>query len=158
MRMSNFVVRAAIVPELTARTKEGVVREMVESLWRAGYFQNQGEREEVVREVLRREQLGSTGIGRGIAIPHAKSPNVDRLVGTVAISHGGIGFDSIDREDVHVFVLLVSPQDRPGDHLRALENIVRTMRDEHFVRALRETDSQESVWSLLDEPTGSWDR
>jgi PTS system fructose-specific IIA component/PTS system nitrogen regulatory IIA component len=156
--MSNFVVRGAIVPELTARTKEGVIREMVESLWRAGYFQNQGEREEVVREVLRRENLGSTGIGRGIAIPHAKSANVDRLVGTVALSHPGVPFDSIDREDVYVFVLLVSPPDRPGDHLRALENIVRTMRDENFVRALRSADTQDGVWTLLDDPSGGWER
>jgi PTS system fructose-specific IIA component/PTS system nitrogen regulatory IIA component len=83
---------------------------------------------------------------------------VDRLTGTVAISPGGVAFDSIDGEPVYVFVLLVSPQDRPGDHLRALENVVRTMRDDNFVRALREAPTRDAIWKLLDESSGHWER
>src|SRR5204862_8292940 len=94
-------------------------------------------------------QLGSTGIGRGIAIPHTKHPSVDRRTGTVALSQGGVAFDSIDGEPVYVFVLLLSPQDRPGDHLRALENVVRTMRDDGFVSALRKCSTREEIWRLL---------
>ena len=78
--------------------------------------------------------------------------------GTVALSHGGVAFDSIDGEPVYVFVLLVSPQDRPGDHLRALENVVRTMRDDAFVKALRQADSKDAVWALLGDSAGQWDR
>ena len=157
MRMSDFVVREAIVPCLTATTKEGVIREVVESLRGTGYFQG-GESDDIVRAILKREQLGSTGIGRSIAIPHTKHPGVDRLIGTVALSPTGINFDSIDGEPVHVFVLLVSPQDRPGDHLRALENVVRSMRDDAFVKSLRDAGSRDEVWRLLDEPPGGWDR
>jgi len=152
--MSDFVVREAIVPSLTATTKEGVIREIVESLRATGYFQG-GEADDIVRAILKREQLGSTGIGRSIAIPHTKHAGVDRLIGTVALSQAGVNFDSIDGEPVHVFVLLVSPQDRPGDHLRALENVVRNMRDDHFVKALREAGSRDEVWRLLDEPSGT---
>ncbi|HEY8503390.1 MAG TPA: PTS sugar transporter subunit IIA [Gemmataceae bacterium] len=155
MRMSNFVVREAIVPELTATTKEGAIREMVESLHAAGYFRDD-ELEDIVRAVLRREQLGSTGIGRNIAIPHSKHPGVDRLIGTVAISREGVPFDSIDGEPVYIFVLLVSPQDRPGDHLRALENVVRTMRDDPLVQKLREARSREAIWELLDGAQPAW--
>jgi PTS system fructose-specific IIA component/PTS system nitrogen regulatory IIA component len=150
MRMSDFVVRETIIPELAATTKEGVIREMVESLRTAGYFKG-AEPEDIVKAILKRELLGSTGIGRGVAIPHTKHASVDRLIGTVAISRQGIAFDSLDGEPVHVFVLLISPQDRPGDHLRALENVSRSLRDDGFVRSLRQATTQEAIWALLDE-------
>jgi len=150
MRMSDFVVREAIVPELAANSKEGVIREMVSSLRSAGYFKG-GEPEDLVKAILKRELLGSTGIGRGVAIPHTKHNSVDRLIGTVALSKSGVAFDSLDGEPVFVFFLLISPQDRPGDHLRALENVSRCLRDDGFVRALRQATSREAIWELLQE-------
>src|SRR5437867_3366474 len=122
-RMSEFVVRDAIVPDLAETTKEGVIREMVRSLQATGLFPG-CEPDEIVRAIMRREQLGSTGIGRHIAIPHTKHDGVEKLVGTVALSKKGVPFESIDGQQVHVLVLLISPKDRPGDHLRALENVV----------------------------------
>src|SRR5258708_27349546 len=83
MRMSDFVVREAIIPELAANTKEGVIREMVASLRSGGFFKA-GEPEDIVKAILKRELLGSTGIGRGVAIPHTTHTSVDRLIGTVA--------------------------------------------------------------------------
>lgn len=150
MRMSDFVVRDAIVPRLQQTTKEGIIREIVDSLRSAGYFPGE-EADAVVKAILKREQLGSTGIGRCIAIPHGKSTAVDRLIGTVALSPEGANFDSIDGEPVHLFILLVSPQDRPGDHLRALESVVRTMKDDSYVRALRQATTRDEVWKLLDQ-------
>src|SRR5437762_13647080 len=150
MRMSDFVVRDAIVPELTATTKEGVIREMVESLRTAGYFKA-SEPDDIVRAILKRELLGSTGIGRGVAIPHTKHNSVERLIGTVALSKPGVAFESLDGEPVHDFVLLISPQDRPGDHLRALENVSRSSRDDGFVRSLRQAPTREAIWGLLDD-------
>jgi PTS system fructose-specific IIA component/PTS system nitrogen regulatory IIA component len=157
MPMSDFVVKEAIVPALTATNKEAVIREIVESLRSTGHVAADVA-DDIVRAILKREQLGSTGIGRGIAIPHTKHASVDRLTGTVALSKGGVAFDSIDGEPVYVFVLLVSPQDRPGDHLRALENVVRTMRDDNFVKALRQAETKEAVWTLLNDSAGHWDR
>ncbi len=153
MRMSDFVVWEAIVPRLEQTTKEGIVREIVESLRSAGCFKTD-DSEAIVKAILKREQLGSTGIGGGKAIPHGKSMAVDKLIGTVAISPAGVNFDSIDNEPAHVFVLLISPQDRPGDHLRALESVVRTMKDDNYVKALREAGSREAIKKLLDEPPG----
>ena len=150
MRMTDFVVREAIVPELTATTKEGVIREMVNSLGSAGQLKVP-ETEDIVRAVLKRELLGSTGIGRGVAIPHTKHNSVERLLGTVALSRPGVSFESLDGEPVHVFVLLISPQDRPGDHLRALENVSRSLRDDGFVRSLRQATTREAIWDLLGE-------
>src|SRR5437899_2578074 len=149
MRMSDFVVREAINPELSANTKEGVIREMVEALKSAGYFKA-GEPEDIVKAILKRELLGSTGIGRGVAIPHTKHNSVDRLIGTVALSKSGVVFDSLDGEPVFVFVLLISPQDRPGDHLRALENVSRGLRDDSFVQGLRTAETRDALWALLE--------
>jgi mannitol/fructose-specific phosphotransferase system IIA component (Ntr-type) len=149
MRMSDFVVRDAIIPNLSATTKEGVIRAMVESLRSAGLFRG-ADLEEIIRAILKRELLGSTGIGRGVAIPHAKHPSVDRLVGTLAVAPAGVAFESLDGEPVYIFVLLISPNDRPGDHLRALENVSRCLRDDEFVRSLRSAHNREEVGSLLD--------
>ena len=149
MRMSDFVVRDSIVVPLTATGKEGVIREMVEGLRAAGQFKN-ADVEDIIRAILKRELLGSTGIGRGVAIPHTKHPGVDKLVGTIAVSPGGVAFDSLDGEPVFVFVLLISPQDRPGDHLRALENVSRCLRDDAFVRSLRAATTREEIAAVLD--------
>lgn len=149
MRMSEFVVRDAILPSLSATTKEAVIRAMVESLREAGQFRG-ADTEDIVRAILKRELLGSTGIGRGVAIPHTKHASVDRLVGTLAVSPGGVAFESLDGEPVYIFVLLISPQDRPGDHLRALENVSRCLRDDAFVKALRAATTREEISQLLD--------
>jgi len=150
MRMTDFVVRDAIVADVTAGNKEGVIRELVESLRNAGYFKG-ADPEDIIRAILKREQIASTGIGRGVAIPHAKHNSAERLVGTVALSKGGVPFDSVDGEPVYIFVLLISPQDRPGDHLRALENISRSLRDDGFVRKLRQATSRDAVWTVLEQ-------
>jgi PTS system fructose-specific IIA component/PTS system nitrogen regulatory IIA component len=100
---------------------------------------------------MKREDLGSTGIGRGVAVPHTKHPSVSRLVGTVAVSPKGIEFESLDGEPVQLFFLLVSPPDRPGDHLRALENISRQLRDESFCRQLKSATGPADIQRLLAE-------
>ena len=100
---------------------------------------------------MKREELGSTGIGRGVAVPHTKHPSVERLVGTVAISSQGVDFASLDGEVVQLFFLLVSPPHRPGDHLRALENISRQLRDDTFCRFLKQAKSAEDIQQLLEE-------
>jgi mannitol/fructose-specific phosphotransferase system IIA component (Ntr-type) len=69
----------------------------------------------------------------------------------VALSRAGVAFDSLDGDPVHIFVLLVSPQDRPGDHLRALENVSRSLRDDAFVRQLRNSTTREQIWSVLEQ-------
>jgi nitrogen PTS system EIIA component len=148
MRMSHFVVRDAVNPALAATTRDEAVAEMVAGLQAAGQFVGT-DTADIVKAVLRREQLGSTGIGRGIAIPHSRHAAVSQLVGTVAVSKTGVPFDSIDGEPVHVFVMLISPQDRPGDHLRALENVVQTMRDDAFVAAVKAATTKEQLWELI---------
>lgn len=150
MKFSDFVAVEAIRPNVAATTKEGVIREMSQSLVDAGKI-TAGELESIVKAIMKREDLGSTGIGRGVAVPHTKHPSVSRLVGTVAISQTGIDFESLDGEPVQLLFLLVSPPDRPGDHLRALENISRQLRDDAFCKTLKEAGGPQDVWRLLEE-------
>src|SRR5690349_2914702 len=133
--MKQFLVRDALVPALAATTKDGAIRELVAALQQAGYFRPQ-EVEPVVAEVLRRESLGSTGIGRGVAIPHSRYEGLPKLIGTLGLSKAGIPFDSIDGQDVKMIFLLVSRPDQPGPHLHALETIVRVTEGDEFIQKL----------------------
>ncbi len=150
MKFADFITPEAIQSDLKADDKEGVIREMVQALVEAGRIRA-ADYESIVKAILSREELGSTGIGRGVAVPHTKHPSVDRLVGSVAISREGVDFDALDGEKVNLFFLLISPQDRPGDHLRALENIARQLRDETFCRFLKQAKSAEEIRQLLEE-------
>jgi len=150
MKFSDFVATEAIRSRVTATTKEGVIREMAQALVDAGRIAP-GDLEGIVKAILKREDLGSTGIGRGVAVPHTKHPSVSRLVGTVAVSAPGIEFESLDGEPVQLLFLLVSPPDRPGDHLRALENISRQLRDDSFCRMLKAAKGPEAIQTLLEE-------
>lgn len=150
MKFSDFICRDAIRTQLEADQKEKVIRAMVTSLLDAGRIQEK-DYESIVEAILKREELGSTGIGRGVAVPHTKHPSIDKLIGTVAISDEGVDFESLDGEKVHLLFLLVSPPDRPGDHLRALENISRQLRDDTFCRFLKQSKKPQDVWQLLEE-------
>ncbi len=150
MRFTNFLKRGAILPDLTAGTREEAIAEMVAALHAAGALDD-ASRADVTAAVLRREQLGSTGIGRGIAIPHSRHASASALVGGLAVSRrpAGITFDAIDGEPVFVLVLLVSPQDKPGEHLRALDCVVQTFKDDATLAKLRGCKTADEMWAVV---------
>ncbi|MCG8451388.1 MAG: PTS sugar transporter subunit IIA [Pirellulales bacterium] len=150
MKFVDFVSREAIRTCIDVDDKEQVIRSMATALLESNKI-TEDQHESIVEAILKREELGSTGIGRGVAVPHTKHPSVTELVGTVAVSEEGVDFDSLDGEKVHLLFLLVSPPDRPGDHLRALENISRQLRDETFCRFLKQSKTPDDVWQLLEE-------
>jgi PTS system fructose-specific IIA component/PTS system nitrogen regulatory IIA component len=150
MKFADFVSRKAVRAGLVSDDKEAVIREMTRALLDAGEI-NENEFESIVKAILKREELGSTGIGRGVAVPHTKHPGVKRLVATVGVSPGGVDFHSLDGEKVQLLFLLISPPDRPGDHLRALENISRQLRDDSFCRFLKQARGSDEILQLLDE-------
>jgi PTS system fructose-specific IIA component/PTS system nitrogen regulatory IIA component len=153
MRITDFIIREAMLPAVAAKTKEAVIRELVASLKKTGHV-TAADEENIVKAILRREQLGSTGIGRGVAIPHAKHESVGKLIGTVALAPEGIPFDSLDNEPVFILVMLLYAPERPGEHLRALEAVSRLLRDEKFCQSLRQAKSQEEMWRVLNEANG----
>jgi len=150
MKFSDFISEKAIRAELTADTKEGVIAELVESLLQVGEI-GADEKADIIAAIMKREELGSTGIGRGVAVPHTKHGSVDKLVGTVGVSVDGVDFNSLDGEKVQLFFLLISAPERPGDHLRALENISRQLRDETFCRFLKQSKTPDDIHQLLEE-------
>jgi len=150
MKFSDFVKTGAIRADLKATSKEAVIDELVQSLLDAGEIAAD-QRDDIIAAIMKREELGSTGIGRGVAVPHTKHPSVSQLVGTVGVSEQGVDFDSLDGERVQLFFLLISPPERPGDHLRALENISRQLRDESFCRFLKQSKTPEDIQQLLQE-------
>lgn len=154
MKFSDFINSDAICAELKAQTKQEVIEELVQSLLDSGQIQAD-QRDDIVTSIMKREELGSTGIGRGVAVPHTKHPSVENLVGTVGVSETGVDFDSLDGERVQLFFLLISPPERPGDHLRALENISRQLRDETFCRFLKQSRSSGDIQQLLQEADDS---
>lgn len=150
MKFADFICTEAIRLQLASEDKESVVSEIVSALVEAGKVAAK-EQGDIVKAIMKREELGSTGIGRGVAVPHTKHPSVERLVGTIGISVDGVDFDSLDGERVNLLFLLVSPPDRPGEHLKALENISRQLRDDVFCRFLKRAKSVEDVNQLLEE-------
>lgn len=150
MKFSDFVKKDAIRANLQSTTKEAVIDELVQSLLDTGEI-NSDQRDDIIAAIMKREELGSTGIGRGVAVPHTKHPSVTSLVGTVGVSETGVDFDSLDGERVQLFFLLISPPERPGDHLRALENISRQLRDESFCRFLKQSKTSDDIQQLLQE-------
>lgn len=150
MKLTDFVVNDAILADLKATSKEATIRAMVSSLKASGSIQADDE-EGIVAAILRREELGSTGIGNGVAVPHTKHPSVTGLVATVAVATEGVDFASLDGEPVFILFLLVSPPDRPGDHLRALESISRHLRNANFCKFLKQSKDKAAIWDLLTE-------
>lgn len=150
MKFSDFVKTEAIQSELKSSDKEGVIRDLVTSLVESGEL-GADNQESIVQAILKREELGSTGIGRGIAVPHTKHPSVAKPVGTVGVCPEGVDFQSLDGEQVQLFFMLISPPDQPNDHLRALENISKQLQDETFCRFLKQSKTSEDIQQILTE-------
>ncbi len=150
MKFSDFVRKDAINVNLKSNDKPGVIRELVNGLVEIGQLKA-SEIDNIFNAIMKREELGSTGIGRGIAVPHTKHPSVLNPVGSIGVSRLGVDFQSLDGEKVQLFFLLISPPDRPGDHLRALENISKQLQDETFCRFLKQSKTAEEIQQTLEE-------
>jgi mannitol/fructose-specific phosphotransferase system IIA component (Ntr-type) len=151
--LSEIVSAQAIVPALTASDRDGVVTELVDALVAAGSA-SATIRDELISRVLDRERRGSTGFGQGVAVPHVKHKGVQTLVAAVGISPRGVDFNSLDRQPVYSVFLLLSPEDRPDEHLQAMEVIFRQLSKDTFRYFLRQCESVKDVTELLEEADG----
>ena len=150
MKLLDFVCTEAIRPDLQPADKEDAIRQLVGALREAGKVPAD-EEPAIVAAVLKREELGSTGIGNGVAVPHTKHPAVDHLTATVGLVHGGLDFASLDSEPVHILICLLSPPENTRDHLRALETVSRHLKDGRFCNFLKQAKTSEEVVELLRE-------
>ncbi|MFA5085518.1 MAG: PTS sugar transporter subunit IIA [Candidatus Omnitrophota bacterium] len=148
MKIMDFLNKKAISVDIKATDKESVIRELTDLLANAIGIKN---REELVTAILAREALGSTGIGQGIGIPHAKSQLVKELVAAFGLSREGVNFDSLDGEPVHIFFLLIAPEESAGPHLKALARISRMLKDKYFRELLRKAKSENEILQIIQD-------
>jgi mannitol/fructose-specific phosphotransferase system IIA component (Ntr-type) len=138
MRISGIIQKSAIKLQLESTGKQDVLKELVDLLCGAYGL---GDRDKILDAIIRREEKQSTGIGMGLAVPHAKTEGVDRLYICAGLSAEGIDFDSVDGEESRIFFLLVSPLDVSGPHIKALAGISRLIKHRKFRSALLECGS-----------------
>ena len=148
MKIVEFLNEKAITANLKATDKEGVIRELVDLLAKTEGIRN---KEELVKVLMGREALGSTGIGQGVGIPHGKSNAVKRLVAAFGICHAGVNFDALDGEPVYLFFLLLAPEDSAGPHLKGLARISRLLKDKFFRESLKALTDEKAILKLIRE-------
>jgi len=150
MKLSEIIPDGAVSEDLQATAKEDVIKEMVSTLVAAGKIQESVSKK-IVKALMDREELGSTGIGSGVAVPHAKHDAITDLVCAFGRSKKGINFDALDGEPVYVVFLLLSSKSASGAHLEALAFISRLVRDDKYVRFLRDAKDIRDIRELLAE-------
>ncbi len=146
MKISEFLSKGAIKIGMDSTEKESALRELVDVL--AG-VKDIGDKGAIVKSLIDRENLGSTGIGQGIAIPHGKTDRVKELVAVLGISKKGVNFEALDGEVVYIFFLLVAPKETAGPHLKALAQISRLLRDAYFCELMRRCKTADEVYELI---------
>lgn len=153
IKLTEIVPEHAIVAPLKATDRDGVVRELIVAATKAGAAP-EALVDELVTRVLDQEKRGSTGFGRGVAVPHVKHKSVQRMAAAVGLATGGIDFNSLDKQPVYSVFLLLSPEDRPEEHLQAMEVIFKNLSKPTFLRFLRQARSAAEVRTLLEEADG----
>ncbi len=148
MKIMDFLNEKAICANLKATTKDEVIEELIELLVKANVIKD---KKKMVKILLDREALGSTGIGQGVAIPHGKSESVKHLVAAFGISEKGVDFDSLDGEKVYIFFLLVAPEDSAGPHLKALARISRLLKDRYFRDTLKLAKEEKTLLKIMQQ-------
>ncbi len=150
MKLLDIVVKKAIIPDLVATGRDGAIAEIVDALVNAGAIGPELP-DEFVKEIIKREKRGSTGFGHGVAVPHVKHRDISKMAIAIGISRAGVEFNALDRQPVYAIFLLLSPEDKPEDHLDAMEAIFGNLSQETFRRFLRQATSVDEVWTLLEE-------
>ncbi|UCE53412.1 MAG: PTS sugar transporter subunit IIA [Desulfobacterales bacterium] len=147
MKILDVLQREAILDDLKSQTKKGIIEELVVPVARiAGVNQ-----EELVRVLMERERLGSTGIGGGIGIPHGKLKDLDSLVLGFGLSRKGADFESIDGQPTHIFFILVTPENSTGLHLKLLARISRILKNDPFKDRLMHAADADEIFSIIKE-------
>lgn len=150
MKLIDFFVIDACIPELASSDRNGVIREMIDALAANGVIAAE-DTEAISRACIARENHGSTGFGKGVAVPHVKHASISRMAACIGRSSAGVDFAALDRAPVFTVVLLLSPADDPDTHLAAMERIFRHLQRDNFRRFLRQAETKEAMRELIVE-------
>lgn len=145
MELNDIIAPESILANLKPNSKKQLLQELAE----AGATQLGVDAQAVFETLLEREQLGSTGVGNGVAIPHGKIANIDRIVGVFAQLSKPVEFDSMDDQPVDIAFMLLAPVGSGADHLKALSRIARVLRDQATLSSIRHATDPDAIYSLL---------
>lgn len=148
MKLADFVCFDAIIPELKADDRDGVIMELVEALSSAGEI-GDAKPKEIARAVIKRENEASTGIGKGVAIPHVKHKAIKDVIAAIGCKNEGIDFSSLDKQPAYTIILLLSPAGNADKHLQAMENIFKNLQKDDFRRFLRQAQMVEQIKEVI---------
>lgn len=151
MDLGDLIKPEAIIPSLRVKSKKQALHELAE---KAAKVTGLGARE-IFDTLMQRERLGSTGVGRGIAIPHGRLPRLDRIVSVFARLPEPIAFEALDDEPVDLIFLLLAPEHAGADHLKALARISRLLRNHATIEKLRGANDRAALYAVLTEPATS---
>jgi len=150
MKLSDIIISDAIVPNLRATTRDEAIGELVDALVAAGAIPSKTG-PDVAKAVLSRESQATTGIGKGVALPHAKLKSVKHPIAAIGGSQDGIDFAALDSKPVYSVILLLSSPDGPDEHLQAMETIFKHVQRDIFRKFLRQSQTTQAVMELIDE-------
>jgi len=151
MKLIEFISPKAIILELKSNDKKGVIEELVKII-KSSYAPKRFPINKIVSACLIREKLGSTGLGNGVAIPHAKITYTNKIVGAYGYSPRGVDFNALDGGLVHFIFLLLSPtNDNENKHLQALKSIVYNIQQPNFTKFLKNIKTIEEAKELFGE-------
>ena len=148
MKIMDILLKDAVILDVESTGKSEVLTELSQC---AAGAEPSLDADRLLQVLLDRENLQSTGIGDGVAIPHGKMPGLSRLVASFARSRAGVDFESIDGQPTHLFFLLVVPEHSGGQHLKALARISRFLRDASFREKLIAAESLDEIFSTIEE-------
>ena len=148
MNLADLITPAAIYPSVKAKTKKLALQEIAQKAAALTGI----EARDILDTLLQRERLGSTGVGRGIAIPHGRLPALKSIVTLFARLEDPIDFEALDDEPVDLIFLLLAPEDAGADHLKALARISRLLREPSTIDRLRASRDRATLYSVLTEP------
>lgn len=153
MKLSDIVCSDAIVARLKSKQRDEAIRELVGALGKTGKIPK-GSVDAVAKLVIKRETEASTGIGKGVAVPHVKSADIKEPIAAVGCSAEGIDFASLDKQPVYSVILLISPTDNPDRHLQAMETVFRNLQKDDFRRFLRQAQTNKEIVEIIADADG----
>lgn len=149
MEIGDILSPQAVIQRLRATNKKKLITELATYAAQIANLDSS----KVFEVLWEREKLNSTGVGHGVAIPHARVTKLDRIVGVFAHLEGSVDFESIDEAPVDLVFALLTPEDAGADHLKALARISRLMRNSAMCEKLRAANDRAQLYALLTEPT-----
>jgi len=147
MKILDYINEQTVLTDLSSGDKKGVIDELAQPVAELTGLDHR----EIVRVLIERERLGSTGIGDGIAIPHGKINGLESLVLGFGLSRKGVNFDALDGKPTHIFFLLLSPDNSTGIHLRILARISKLLKEAGFKEKLMQAKAPADIISTIGE-------